>query len=235
MPRPRSRVRYEMAVPRPPARLAPRVIPSVDPWVAGEMFVSPHVEERRRGFAILLGSETVRRSNLTIQLLCSRVDEPDLALRAQIVQALADYFEVRGLDYRYPAEVRAVVAGHLRKYERPHLLALLELHHAARTGQVRLAADALPRLLERVPNASAQLVKLAGDRSLALKLRREAIELIGRVGFTDAKQALQGLEARIAGRRAGQIPMTFAPSDHADEQQLLPVLRITLQLLNEIE
>jgi hypothetical protein len=224
-----------MAAPRPPARLAPRVIPSVDPWVAGEMFVSPHIEERRRGFAILFGAETVRRSNLTIQLLSSRVDEADMALRAQIVQALADYFEVRGLDYRYPAEVRAVVAGHLRKYERAHLLALLELHQAARTGQVRLAPDSLNRLLERVPSAAAQLVKLAGDRGLALKLRREAIELIGRVGFTDAVQALQGLEARIGGRRAGQIAMTFAPSDHADEQQLLPILRLTLQVLSETE
>jgi len=224
-----------MAAPRPPARLAPRVIPSVDPWVAGEMFVSPHIEERRRGFAILQGAEAVRRSHLTIQLLSSRVDEADLALRAQIVQALAGYFEVRGLDYRYPAEVRAVVASHLRKYERPQLLALLELHRAARSGQVYLASDALTRLLERVPNAATQLVKLASDRGLAVQLRREAIELIGRVGFTDAKQALQGLEARIAGRRAGQIAMAFAPSDHADEQQLLPILRLTLQLLSETD
>lgn len=224
-----------MAVPRPATRLAPRVIPSVDPWVAGEMFVSPHVEERRRGFAILFGSETVRRSFLTVQLLASRVDEPDIQLRAQIVQALADYFEVRGAEYRYPAEVRALAASQLRKYERPQLLALLELHGIARAGQVRLAPEALTRLLERVPNASAQLVRLASDRTLALKLRREAIEIIGRVGYTDARQALEGLETRISGRRAGQLAMTFAPTDHADEQQLLPVLRNTLQVLNEIE
>ena len=134
-----------MTTARPPARLVPRVVPSVEPWVAGEMFVSPHIEERRRGFAILFGSEAVRRSTLTSQLLASRVDEPDLSLRAQIVQALADYFEVRGGEYRYPAEVRAVAASHLRKFERPHLLALLEVHSAARENTVRLAPDSTRR------------------------------------------------------------------------------------------
>lgn len=234
LPRPRSRTRYDMAL-RSPARLAPRVIPSVDPWIAGEMFVSPHIEERRRGFAILFGSEVVRRSLLTIQLLASRVDEPDFNLRAQIVQALADYFELRGLEYRYPVEVRVAAASHLRKFERPQLIALLELHQEARAGRVRLTADALSRLLERVPNAATHLTRLAGERGLALHLRREAIELIGHVGFTEAQNALAGLETRISGRRAGQLAMTFAPSDHADEQQLLPVLRATLQILSETE
>ncbi len=220
---------------RPPARLAPRVVPSVDPWVAGEMFVSPHVEERRRGLAILFGSETVRRSPLTAQLLAARVDEPDLALRSQIVQALADYFEVRGSDYRYPSEIRSLAAAHLRRYDRPQIQALLEVHVAAREGAVRLAPDSLSRLLARIPNASLVLVRLAGERGLAVRLRRAAVELIGRVGFTDALQALEGLEARIAGRRAGQMAMAFAPTDHADEQSLLPALQQTLLALRENE
>src|SRR5512143_79096 len=96
MPRPRARVQYRLAVVEPaPTRLPQRVVPAVDPWVAGEMFFSPHVEERRRGLALLLGSEATRRSALVPQLLTMRLDEPDLRLRAQIVQALSDYFEVR--------------------------------------------------------------------------------------------------------------------------------------------
>jgi hypothetical protein len=224
-----------MAPSRPPARLAPRIVPSVDPWVAGEMFVSPHIEERRRGFAILFGSEIVRRSALTMQLLAARVDEADLNLRSQIVQALADYYEVRGAEYRYPAEVRAQAAAHLRRFDRSQVLALLDVHNAAREGAVRLAPDSLSRLLSRVPAASGLLVRVATDRSLSIRLRRAAIELIGRVGFTDALQALAGLEARIAGRRAGQMAMAFAPSDYADEQSLLPVLQTALQALNENE
>jgi hypothetical protein len=228
-------VRFEITTGRPPARLAPRVIPSVDPWMAGEMFVSPHIEERRRGFALLFGSEQMRRSPLTSQLLAARLDESDLVLRAQVAQALADYFEVRQQSYRYPPEVRAEVAGQLRKFDRPQIQALLELHSAAREGAVRLSPDSLTRLLERIPQASAQLTRFAGDRHAALKLRRAAIELIGRVGFTDVAPILEGLRVRIEGRRAGQMAMTFAPSDLPDEQTLLPALRETLQILREIE
>ena len=212
-------------------RVAPRPVPTVDPWTAGEMFISPHVEERRRGLAILCGSEAVRSSSLTLHLLASRVDEPDLGLRAQIVHALADYFEIRDREYRYPPEVRGLVAGHLRKFALPQLLALLELYQAAAEGRVGLRPDSLLSLTERIPNASSLLTHIAGDRSQPLPLRQSAVELIGQVGFTDASSVLEGLRLRLEGRRAGQLTMMFAPSDWPEDQALLPALRETLGLL----
>jgi len=235
MPRPRSRTRYNIAVDLPPTRLTPRVIPAVDAWMAGEMFVSVHIEERRRGFALLFGSEAARRSALTPQLLASRVDEPDLNLRAEIIQALADYFEIRGRQYRYPADIRAAVVGHLRKFERPQILALLDLQRAVRESLVKFKAESLACVLERIPNVSVHLTRIAGERSLALGLRCAAIELIGAVGFLDALPALEGLEVRLEGRRAGQLPMTFAPTDNPDDQQLIPALKETLRALRENE
>ena len=233
MPRPRSRTRYDLVVDRSPGRLTPRVIPAVDPWLAGEMFVSPHIEERRRGFAILFGSEAARRSPLTPQLLASRVDEPDLSLRAQILHALSDYFEIRGREYRYAPEMRAMVTGHLRKFDRPQVLAVVEAHRAGRNNTVRVREESLARLLERMPNVAVHLTRLAGDRSLRVGLRESAIELIGLVGFSDALEALAGLQLRIEGRRAGQLTMGFAPSDNPDEQKLLPALKETLRLLRD--
>lgn len=197
------------------------------------MFVSPHVEERRRGFAILCGSESARSSPLTQHLLASRIDEPDLSLRTHIAHALADYFEIRGREYRYPPEVRGAVTVHLRRFDRPQVLALLELHQAGRTGLHRVRAESLTRLFERIPNASGTLTQLAGDRSLALPLRQAAVELIGQVGFTDAAPVLQGLALRLEGRRAGQLTMLFAPSDWPEDQALLPALKATLTALAE--
>lgn len=233
MSRPRSRTRYDLVVDRNPGRLTPRVVPAVDPWLAGEMFVSAHIEERRRGFAILFGSDAARRSPLTPQLLASRVDEPDLPLRVQILHALSDYFEIRGREYRYPPEMRALVGGHLRKFDRPQVLAVAEAHRAARNNTVRVREESLARLLERIPNAAVHLTRLAGDRSLRVGLRESAVELIGVVGFTDALDALEGLQLRLEGRRAGQLKMGFAPSDNPDEQKLLPALKETLRLLRE--
>jgi len=233
VPRPRSRVRYNPGASSglSPTRLAARPVPTVDPWTAGEMFISPHVEERRRGLALLCGAEAVRKSSLTLHLLASRLDEPDLGLRAQIVHALADYFEIREREYRYPPEVRGLVAGHLRNFDRPQVVALLELHQAAEVGRVALRADSLPRLTERIPNASSLLTHIAGDRGQPLPLRRSALALIGQVGFTDASAVLEGLLLRLEGRRAGQMPMGFAPSDWPEDQALLPALRETLVTL----
>jgi hypothetical protein len=230
VPRPRSRVHYSSAAGLAPARVVSRAVPTVDPWTAGEMFISPHSEERRRGLALLCGTEVTRSSPLTIHLLASRIDEPDLALRAQIVTALADYFEIREREYRYPPEVRGLVAGQLRRFERPQLVALLELYEA---GIAR--AQCLLRLAERIPNASSLLTRIAGDRAQPLALRQAAIELIGLVGFTDACPVLEGLRLRLEGRRAGQLTMLFAPSDWPEDQALLPALRQTLGLLAEDE
>ena len=235
MPRPRSRVQYQqLAVVEPaPTRLPQRVIPAVDPWVAAEMFFSPHVEERRRGLALLLGSEATRRSPLVPQLLMARLDEPNLCLRTQIFQALSDYFEVRDRTYRYPSDIRAVVVGCLRKFDQPHLFALLELQCArSLTG---LCLETLKVLLERIPDASARLARLVGDRTVGLDLRCAAVELIGQAGFTDAWPVLAGLEIRLAGRTAGQLTLDFAPTDQPEDQALMPVLQEALRRLRESE
>lgn len=230
MPRPRSRVRYQVGATNPSARAA---VPSVEPWTAGEMFVSPHVEERRRGFAILCGADHTRASPLTAHLLASRLAETDLALRAQIVQALADYYELRDRQYRFGPEVRALVTGALRSFDRPQTLALLELYHAGRAGAVRLRPEGLLRVFERIPGASGLLTRLGGDRGLSVSLRQAAIEMIGHVGYVDARPALEGLLLRIEGRRAGQLTMLFAPSDWPEDEALLPALKETLRLLDE--
>lgn len=213
------------------ASLTPRAVPSVDPWTAGEMFVSPHIEERRRGLAILCGSEAARNSALTLHLLASRVEELDRALRAQIVQALADYFEVRGREFRYPPEVRGAVQSELRRFGQNQVIALLELHQPGEPGLVNV--EALRRLFERLPTGSSTLTRLAGDRSLPLLVRAAAIDMIGRVGYTDAGPVLAGLAGRLEGRRAGQLTMLFAPSDWPEDQALLPALKQTLQRLTD--
>jgi hypothetical protein len=233
MPRPRSRVRFNAAAGPGPGRLAPRAVPVVDPWTAGEMFVSPHVEERRRGLAILCGSEAARTSSLTPHLLASRIEEPDLGLRAQIAHVLADYFEIRGREFRYAPEVRRGVSEHVRRFGRRQVLALLELHQAAREGRAQVQPEALRRLLERMPGAAGVLTQLAGDRGLAVGLRSAAIDIIGQVGFTEAGPMLEGLALRLEGRRAGQMTMLFAPSDWPEDQALLPALKETLRLLAE--
>jgi hypothetical protein len=64
-------------------------------------------------------------------------------------------------------------------------------------------------------------------------LRTAAIDMIGRVGYTDAGPMLEGLAGRLEGRRAGQMTMLFAPNDRPEDQALLPALKQTLRRLTE--
>jgi len=232
MPRPRSRIEFQLALVEPtPTRLPQRVVPAVDPWVAGEMFLSAHVEERRRGLALLLGSEATRRSPLVPQLLVSRLDEADLRLRGQIVQALGDYFEERDRKYRYPADIRAVVVGCLRRFDQPQLVAVLELLHCREAAGPSF--ETLQALLERIPDAAARLGRLAGDRTVALELRCAAMELIGCAGLQDALPALTSLETRLEGHTAGQLTLGLVAVDTPEDEALLPALKETLRRLRE--
>jgi hypothetical protein len=64
-------------------------------------------------------------------------------------------------------------------------------------------------------------------------LRRAAIELIGAVGFTDARPVLGGLEIRLEGQTAGQLMLGFVPAELPEDQALLPTLKETLRRLQE--
>jgi hypothetical protein len=109
------------------------------------------------------------------------------------------------------------------------------LHHASRAGEVSLLPESLIQLIQRLPGSADLLTRLAADRSLLLELRRAAIEVIGLVGFVAARPALEGLQLRIAGRRAGQLTMLFAPSDWPEDESLLPALAETLHQLGEVD
>jgi hypothetical protein len=197
------------------------------------MFLSPHVAERQRGLALLLGSEATRRSVLTAHLLAARVVEPEAPLRAAIVRALCGYFERRELVYRYPSEVRAQVVAELRRLGRAALVALLELQIAEAADEKLNLPDGWWLLFDRVPHAATLLARLVSDRDTALPLRQAALTIIARVGFTEARPALLGLEARLAGNAAGQLTMNFAPPAQAEDGALWPLVRETLRKLNE--
>ena len=109
------------------------------------------------------------------------------------------------------------------------MVALLELHQADNRELLGPRSDSLARIIERIPAASNLLTHIASDRGQPLALREAALELIGLVGFTDARAVLEGLLLRLDGRRAGQMTMLFAPSDWPEDQALLPALRQALE------
>jgi hypothetical protein len=54
---------------------------------------------------------------------------------------------------------------------------------------------------------------------------------IGTVGYLEAIPALERLAARLEARLSGQQAMTFAPPSQSEENELLPIVRSVLHLL----
>ncbi|MBI3763527.1 MAG: hypothetical protein HY260_16905 [Chloroflexi bacterium] len=201
-----------------------------DPWLAAEKFVSSDPQARREGLAILAGHLDLLFSPLVGFLLVCRIDEPDLTLRKQIACALARCFEKDDSLYLAPKETRDNLSVLLRRAGRMQVERFLEvLGDGAEPG----VAEAVVRLLDRIPDASILLTKIAADRLAPFATRFAAIVAVGELGAVGALPALAGLKTRIEGQLAGQIAMTFAPPSSPEEEKLIEALKTTIARLRE--
>lgn len=204
----------------------------IDPWSAAEKFVSPAPQARREALAILVADRDLLFSPLVGFLLVSRIDEPELSLREQIACALARCFEADDLLSATPKETRDYLATLLRRAGRPQVERLLEIFG---DGVGRRSARAVVTLLDRIPEAPTLLTKIAADRLAPFATRFAAILTLGELGAMGALPALEGLQTRIEGQRAGQMAMTFAPPSTPEDDKLLEALKTTITTLREDE
>jgi hypothetical protein len=66
---------------------------------------------------------------------------------------------------------------------------------------------------------------------LDVSLRIAASDVIGQVGFLEARPIMVSLEQRLSNLVSGQIPMPFAPQIALEAEQLLPAVRRALHAL----
>jgi hypothetical protein len=127
-----------------------------------------------------------------------------------------------------PPAVRMHLRGYCLQIEHRGVLQLLEVAEAYPETESYVA-----NLLNACSQSGAFLAEMMGDRRIALPLRRQAINFIGRVGFLDAIPALEKMEERLQARMTGQKSMPFAPPSTPDENSLLPFVQATLTLLRQ--
>jgi hypothetical protein len=199
------------------------------PWQAAEQFISAEVEARRAGLAALRDSGGLC-SPLTIYLLVARLDEPDLALRREIVEALGDC-----LWPSAPPEPRALLIARLSGFGRPQVEWLLETIEPPLAPNQPIAEHPAARLLDRVPQLAGLLTRIAADRSTALGTRLAALAVLADLGVLEALPVLEGLKTRLEGQSAGQLAMAFAPAPERDYRLLLQTVTAAIDALRENE
>jgi hypothetical protein len=197
-------------------------------WSAAEKVVSPDLQLRWEGLESLLLLNAHRYSPLVLYLLCTRIGDPDIDLRARIVEALADVIQPDLNGKPAPDNVRVILLDYFSGIRTRQIYGLLQILVVYPTLE-----ESVSRLINACSYANHQLVDIVNERTKPLEIRQVAIRIIGAVGYVEAIPALDRLSARLEARMNGQRAMPFAPPSEKTEVDLLVTIRETLTSLRE--
>lgn len=195
-------------------------------WSAAESLANIEAAQRYQAVEYLYKSRAVRISPLVVYLLVTRLTDPDMAVRSLVIDALSSVYEPDEKGILAPEAVRRHLGAQLAPMRTREIYALLQVL-VAHPEQ----ANKVARLLNACPYAGNHLADVLANRKTPLEIRRQAIRLIGHVGFLDAIPALERILARLESRLNGQQAMPFAPPTGVDDTNLLPDIKTTLGLL----
>ncbi|MFC2055002.1 hypothetical protein ACFLV7_12015 [Chloroflexota bacterium] len=188
-------------------------------WQSAEAISSPELSERKRGFERLIEFDVVRKSQLIVYLLATRIVEPDLTLRAYIVRVLAGILKTESPNNLSPEDVRITLVNYLSQIGKREILALLQLAEID-----PYAEEQIINLLCACSCAGGHLINITNDRGSSLSIRKLSLKFIGRVGYLEALPDLLRLETRLKAK---------TKSNHNEDSQtsLLPLITEALTLL----
>lgn len=196
-------------------------------WDAAEAFTSPSLETRWEGLNRLSDCEAIRNHSLVAYLLFSRLTEPDIALRARVVGALAEVLipSSQGVPETHPAFDG--LSAWLSEMRTPQVFALLQVAEFDKAAEPSVAS-----LIEYCSFTGEYLAEILADRQAPLSIRKQAAHFIGRIGYLDAQPALERLAARLEQRRSRDE--LLGPQSENDECNLLPLIHNALTVLTAL-
>lgn len=195
-------------------------------WGAVESLTSPETAQRLRALEVLAKTRAARYSPLVAYVIFTRLSDPDLAVRNQVVTLLSDIYLPDEQGSLAPEGLRLYLNAHLARMRTREIYSLLQVVASYPQQRERVA-----KLLNACPYAGNHLADLAAWRKAPIEIRRYAIQLIGLVGYLDAIPALERMQTRLESRLNGQQMMPFAPPGGADDTSLLPDVRAALDAL----
>ncbi len=191
-------------------------------WHSAQALVSPNLAARRDGLEQLLALQVFERSPLLIYLLATCITEPDIDLRRLVVRSLAQVLDAGPME----SQVFVYLTAYLSQMRTRQIYALLQL--AASDSEME---PAVTRLLSVCSFAGNQLSAILLDRQVPLEIRRQAVRLVGQIGYLDAVTALERLQARLESKMPPQQSLAALEIDAGDELNLLPLLQEALAAL----
>jgi hypothetical protein len=193
-----------------------------------EDLVTQDPEVHLRALDCLVGMDAHLRSALAVSFLAHRLVERDHRVRIRIVGLIADTLEASRRAERPPAKVRQLLHNVLSNMGEREVFSLLQLV----AGENDLL-EPVCTILDQCSFSGDILLNILNHREFDIDIRIAAAEAIATIGFLEAQQSIEALEKRLENRARGQLSMAFAPRSVEEAEQLIPVLRRTLDALLE--
>jgi hypothetical protein len=193
-----------------------------------EDLLSNKIQTRLEALDRLCLMDAHRRSPLAASILVFHINELDLRLRARIVEAISQAIKPIAMKERSPVKVREFLHLALRKMGEREVYSLLQL-----IAEKRVSLEIVCLLLNQCSFSGEILVNILKHRHYEVPIRIAASEVIGQIGFLEARQAVEALEKRLAHRATGQLSMSFASRSREEAKELIPALRKTIDALRE--
>jgi hypothetical protein len=169
-------------------------------WEALESLTSQELLNRIAGLRRIIKLEAVRQHPLVIYVLMTRITEPDIELRARIVQLLGSVLDLESRGPKKAAAsleaVKKTLVTALTGMRTRQIFALLQVIEFDKS-----ADGAVSNLLSYCSFAGGHLAQILSNRNAPLSIRRQAAHFIGRIGYLDALPALERLVSRLESRR----------------------------------
>lgn len=200
------------------------LFPSV--WAAAERLADPEAKTRQEALRQLVDLNAPRLSPLVAYLVATRLADPDMEMRHQVVLVLGELLTVDQEGRLADELVRQYVTTYLSQMRTRLVFSLLQVAERYQDADANIA-----RLFNACPFAGEHLVEILADRTSAVSIRKKAIFFVGLVGYLDAIPALERLVARLEARQNGQQAMSFASTQSPGEGELLPELHQALASL----
>ena len=195
-------------------------------WSAAEDLSNPNHVKRRRAIALLEQSGAARISPLIGYLVATRLIDPDLEVRSYVVHILGEVLFIDEEGGRTAPEVINHLSFYLANMRTRHVYSAIQVL----VERIDLAPHVI-RILSISPFAGNHLIEVANLRKIGMEIRKQAIWLIGQIGYLDAIPSLERLQLRMESRLNGQQAMPFAPPSGIDDTDLLPAVRSSLAIL----
>jgi hypothetical protein len=163
---------------------------------------------------------------LIVYLIATRLIDPDMDIRARVVKILGEVLSDDEEGGHTPPVVINQLTFYLTNMRTRHVYSAIQVL----TEHIELAPHVI-RILSVCPFAGNHLIEVANLRKVGMAIRKQAIWLIGQIGYLDAIPSLERLQLRMESRLNGQQAMPFAPPAGIDDTDLLPTVRSSLALL----